>query len=203
MLLGEHFCFHFIRMKVQLLFLTALFVLIVSASCSDRGGNAPDERQVLESLKENQAKVFIEIDGKPFYPKESLFTGNLHLQKDRASLNISDQFEGQVILGFHQPLWYKKFPFKYKLSEANKNSCRLMIGKIIDVQNRTGEGYLLHSGTIEIEQLTEDKLIMTVDGKCGKYDGFELGKILLDIKGSIIFKKPNVLFLDMNWQDLQ
>jgi hypothetical protein len=78
-----------------------------------------------------------------------------------------------------------------------------MIGKIIDVQNRTGEGYLLHSGTIEIEQLTEDKLIMTVDGKCGKYDGFELGKILLDIKGSIIFKKPNVLFLDMNWQDLQ
>jgi hypothetical protein len=187
----------------RLFILNILLVLIVNASCSNDGRDRAQEEQVLSSLDENKARAFIEIGGKQFYPKESLFTGNVHLQRDRMSLTISDQFEGQIILGFHQPAWYEQFPVRYEVSDANSSSGRLMIGRIIDEQKRIGEGYLLHSGTIEIKELTEDKLIMTINGKCGKYDGFELGKSLLEINGSIIFKKPSVLFLDMEWEDLK
>jgi hypothetical protein len=200
----EHFCFHFfVHMKIQLLIPSVLFVLIITASCGDNLRNTPHEEQVLATLKENQAKVLLEIGGKQFYQKESLFTGNVHLEKDRVSVSISDQFDGQIILGFHSPSWYRKLPVKCELSDANRSSCRLMIGKIIDKQKRIGEGYLLHDGFIEIRQLTKDRLIVEINGKCGKYDGFELGKDLLDINGSIIFKKPNVLFLNMEWEDLQ
>lgn len=195
------FAFIFMRMKIQL-FILNIFVLMLVASCENRRSREFEE-QVLGTLKENQAKVFLEIDGKPFYSNESSFSGNVHLGKERMSLNISDQFEGQVMLGFASPSWYKRFPVKYEISEAERNDSRVMIGKIVDAKKRIGEGYLLHDGTIEITQLTPDKLIMKINGKCGRYDGFELGKNLLEVNGSIIFKKPNVLFLDMNWEDLQ
>ncbi|WP_353717573.1 hypothetical protein [Dyadobacter sp. 676] len=190
-------------MRIQLVRLSILIVLILNASCSNNFKSAPDEEQVFGALKKNQAKALIEIAGKEFYSNESLFEGNIHLEKNRLGLNISDQFEGQIMLGFYSPSWYKQFPVKYEVSETNRNNCRVMIGKIIDAQNRTGEGYMMSSGLIEITQLTQEKLIMKVDGKCGKYDGFELSKNLLDINGWIIFKKPNVLFLDMEWKDFQ
>lgn len=197
------FAFIFIHMKIQLLTLSVLFILILNTSCSDNRRSTPDEEQILGTLKDNQAKALIKIGGKQFYPNESLFTGNVHLEKDRVSLNISDQFDGQIMLGFNSPSWYRKFPVKYELSDTSRNGGRLMIGKIIDKQKRIGEGYLLYSGSIVIEQLTKDRLIVKINGKCGKYDGFELGKNLLDINGSIIFKKPNVLLLNVKWEDLQ
>jgi len=197
------FAFIFLAMRIQLLLLIAFVVLILHASCSNSTRRAPDDEQVLSALKDNQAKVFMEIGGKPFYPDESLFAGNLHLEKDRLSLNVSDQYEGQIILGIYRPSWYRQFPVRYEISEATRTNSRVMIGKIVDKQKRLGEGYLMASGLIEITELTPQKLIMTINGKCGKYDGFELGKDLLDIHGSIIFRKPNVLFLNINWEDLR
>jgi hypothetical protein len=156
--------------------------------------NENNNEKVYQSLSDKQAKAIIKIDGKDFYSNESVFKGNIQVYDNSLRLNLNDQFDSNVIFTIAGDKWYETKPIKRQITIENQTSGSLMVGKMKDKVQRTGEGYLMTQGEMEIEAFTDEKFIVKFKGKISKYEFLQDSSKWNDFEGIIVIKKPeNVL----------
>ncbi len=182
-----------------------LMVLLVSgilSACTSSDVNSEEDLQVYQniyqSLKTNQSRFDIKLDGKEFYQPESIFSGHLEIIHNSFTINFSDQFDSNMMIHFGGYEWYKDRPVKVKIKLDNGYSSNVMIGRIKNRAEKLGEGYLMSEGTITIKTLTKEKIVMVIDGKAKKYPKVDAIDPSYEVKGIVVCKNPNIDFLSID-----
>lgn len=176
-----------------------LFSLLVLCTACQM---APDANAIYASLKPHQAKVLIQFDGTDFYRPESIFTGQVDVYDTFLRLNLSDQFESNIIVSFSGENWYKQKPIKRPIFLDNQVAGSVMIGRLTDKVNRRGEGYLMTDGTISVDALSDDKVVLRLTGKVGKYAFQRIPTKWNTVQGLIVMKNPSLRLRDITRQDV-
>lgn len=177
-----------------------LFSLV--ALCLSACHREPTVEEVYSSLKPGQGKVSIQLDNNAFYPAESLFSGQVDVFDTFFRLNLSDQFESNIIVSFSGDGWYKTKPIKQPVFIDNQVVASVMIGRLTDKINRRGEGFLMTDGEITIEALSDTKLVLRLTGKVGKYAFQRTPSKWNTVTGLIVIKDPKLRFRDITRKDV-
>jgi hypothetical protein len=167
---------------------TILLVLVLSPSCQTK----PGIDEIYNGLKPNQAKAIIQIDGIDFYSPESIFSGKVDVSETFFRTNLTDQFESNIIVSFSGDNWYQQKPIKRQVFMDNQVVGSVMIGKLTDKINRRGEGYLMTEGDIAVETISDDRLVLRLTGKVGRYQFQRTPEKWNTLRGLIVFKKPSL-----------
>ncbi|MBB6003344.1 hypothetical protein [Arcicella rosea] len=173
--------------SIFIIFFYSIFLL---SSCSSSSENT---EMILSKLKDGQAKAIITIQDTLFYQSESVFTGDIEIFPTSFRLNISDQYEGNLVVSFITEKWSKDMPIVKQVFAENPIASSAMVGKIKDKKLRIGIGYLMTSGEITITQLNNEKCIINLRGTIAKYHEQQDATKWKEFKGSIIYKKPKLL----------
>lgn len=147
---------------------------------------------ILNSLKDGQARIRVTIDGQPFYPDSSVFTGTVSASDRFFKISLFDQFDSNVIVAFNGERWYSNKPFSKPLYANNQLNASVMMGRITDKANQYGVGYLMTDGLITVDHLSREKIIIHIEGKGGKYAHMAMPEKWNDITADIIYKRPPV-----------
>ncbi len=182
----------YLKLSLNYFFVLIAFGLLNACSTDKH------EQEVYESLKNNQSKFIFKVDGKDFYPTESIFEGHLEIVEKSFTISYFDQFDSNVMIHFGGPKWYSDRPIRVPIKLINNYTSTLMFGKIKDKEKRLGEGYLMAEGYITFKTLTKDKIILKVEGKAKKYPNVNKEDKDYDVQAIIICKKPKIDFLEIN-----
>lgn len=172
-------------------FLIALFCVATLLSCRlDSDTENKKIQGVLDSLKTNQAVIRLNINNKPFYTNTSFFSGNGVIDEKGIKINLKDQDFGNVIVSIEGENWNKAKPYKIELNNGyptGLNMGSFLVGKITDLKQNKGEGYLLSDGFFEVKYLSKDIFVVYVKGKLKQPFG---DAALSSVEGYIIWKTP-------------
>ncbi|MCE6990843.1 hypothetical protein LZG72_17165 [Dyadobacter sp. CY323] len=169
--------------------------------CTGNKGSEENIKQILSELKENQTKVIMRIDGKEFYPAQSLFTGQMTFTDQMLSLVLVDQFEGRTMLNLGGEKWYQQ-PIVKEVSTSNMFNASLKLGKLIDKENLIGEGYMMTDGKIEAVSFARDRIVFKITGKVGKYSDFQQPEKYLTADGLIVCKMPAITWTSITEDEI-
>jgi hypothetical protein len=148
---------------------------------------------IYASLKDGEAKAIVMIDDTPFYPKESVFKGDIEVFPTSFRLNLTDQFEGNVVIALTDEKWYANRPIIRPVLSDNPIASSVMVGKIKDKIQRTGIGYLMTNGEIKIEQLSKAISVIHLKGKIARYQDQQEPTQWNEISALIVYKKPKLV----------
>ena len=180
-----------------------LFFNIVFFACTKSNTDKNNSvGEIYTSLKDGQAKAIINIDGKEFYPKESIFSTDILADKSFLRASIFDQYKGNIIISLGTPKWHESKPYKLQLSMDKQIEGGLMIGKLIDKEKNIGEGYLMTEGEITFQSFSKDKCIFLIHGKVGKFENQSVPEKWNDMEATIIFKKPNIQLANLTEKEV-
>lgn len=167
-----------------------LFLIIFLFSACDKTKEKYDK--IYESLKDEEAKVIVKVEGEDFYRKESIFKGGVILQKTGLNLNLFDQFESNLVMNLGGDNWYVNRPVIKKVSIENGLNANVFIGKMIDKSKNQGKGLLMTEGKIEVTALSDTKIIIVMNGKVGRYMGERDPAKWNNFEAYIVYKKPKI-----------
>jgi len=196
----EHFCFYLTYRFMK--YFKIIFCLFLAApfftSCASSDGN--DE--IYQQLGDNQAKVVYKIDGKEFYPQESIFRGDVNASDKLLSITLIDQFDGRSIVSFGGDDWYLSIPSKKEVFSDDQVNAGVKMGKLIDKQKMIGEAFIMTDGAVTLEEFSKDKMILSIKGKVGKYSDFEQPTEFKKFDAIIVYKKPVFNLLNITEEEL-
>lgn len=181
----------------KLTFCLFFFIAIFISSCT-----SSDDDKMYEQLGENQAKAIYKIDGKEFYPQESIFRGEVSTSDKLLSITLIDQFDGRSIISFGGDDWYLSIPSKKDVFSNDQVNAGVKMGKLTNREKMIGEGMILSEGTMTLEEFSKDKIVIKVQGKVGKYSDFEQPTEFKNFDGTIIYKKPVFNLLSITEEEL-
>lgn len=160
-------------------------------SCtSSNNSEIGDINTTLASLKDNQAKIELEIDGKSFYADTSVFQGGGYVDARGIKISLKDQSMGNVIVSLEGNNWFKNKPYKIDFKDGYPTSSTMgsfLTGKINNTTQNRGEGYVLYDGFFEIKYISKDAFVVYIKGNLKKPFGDDP---LSSVEGNIIWKKP-------------
>ncbi|MEA5405555.1 hypothetical protein VB776_21625 [Arcicella sp. DC2W] len=172
------------------LFLAFSFSIWLLSSCSN---SSEDTEMILSKLEDGHAKALITIQDTLFYQSESIFTGDIEIYPTSFRLNVTDQYEGNLVVSFITEKWTKDMPIVKQVFAENPIVSSVMIGKIKDKKLRLGIGYLMTGGEITVTDLNKEKCIISLRGTIAKYHEQQDSSKWKEFKGTIIYKKPKLL----------
>jgi hypothetical protein len=159
-------------------------------SCTN---NKDNSEEVLQTLKDRESKAIIKIDGEDFYPAESIFKGNIQVYDNSFRINLNDQFDSNVIFSIASDKWYEQKPVSRQIVLENQAVGSLMVGKMKDRVQRTGEGYLMTRGEMKMKTFSDEKCIIHFEGKISKYEFLQDSTKWSNFEGTLVLKKPEVV----------
>ncbi len=183
-------------MKTYTYIIASVLAFFVSCSSPEKNNDKLVD-EIYNSLKDGQTKAIIKIDGKEFYPKESVFSSDIIADKTFFRANLFDQFESNLIISFGTERWHATKPYTLRLQETQTIEGSLMIGKILDKEKRTGEGYLMTEGEMTLEAFSKDKCVVIVNGKVGKFEAQSTPEKWLTVEAIIVSKKPKTKLVNL------
>lgn len=175
-----------------------IFVIIVSFFACSTQKDELDFNQIASDLKDQQAKVIVEIDGKPFYDEDRIFTGSVMVASTSIRANLYDHLRSNVIASVMMNDWYKASVKKFQVKAGENTNVNVLIGKIIDSKQNKGIGYLFMNGECEIVKYTKDLLVFKFEGLTSEYMKMSSPEEWQQIKGYIVIRKPNYQFTDID-----
>ncbi|QRR02030.1 hypothetical protein [Dyadobacter sandarakinus] len=179
-------------MTRNVLWLFGLLFITIIHSCRQKDTLEQKADDWYASLHDNQARIEVKIGDTEFYGQKSLFTGQVTLFEDLFSTTLTDQFQGRMIISMGGKDWYRNKPIIRKVVAENEINASVKMGKIIDQKQMVGEGYMMADGQIEALTFTEDKIVLKITGKAGKYSDFAAPDHYLPVEGLIVYKKPSI-----------
>lgn len=183
--------------------LHSIFILIFIGgfipSCTPSSKN-PSE--ILASLKDGEAKAFFTIDNQEFYGDSSLFKGEITAFDHAFRINLTDQFQGNTIIAIGGDKWFAQKPVTKPVDTNNQTQASAMIGRMTDPVNRRGLGYIMTSGEITLEALSDEKAILRLKGQVGEYTTMGNPTTWKSVEGLIIYKKPRLKIQGLTTQQL-
>ena len=169
-----------------------LFLAFFVSNCRSQDSSDQAADELFQTLKDNEAKIVMSIDGKEFYLKESVFTGQVLMSDNMMNVTLTDQFEGKTIINLGGEKWFAAKPITKAITANGAVETNIKMGKIVDKINMIGEGYMMAEGEITATAFTKDKMIFRIKGKVGKYSDFQQPDKYLPAEGFIVYKKPAV-----------
>ena len=173
-------------------YLIALLSATILFSCSSNDNSENREiNTTLASLKDNQAKIELEIDGKSFYADTSVFQGGGYVDEKGIKISLRDQSMGNVIVSLEGNSWFKNKPYKISFKDGYPTSSTMgsfLTGKINNTTENRGEGYVLYDGFFEIKYISKDAFVVYVKGNLKKPFGDDP---VSSVEGNIIWKRPD------------
>jgi hypothetical protein len=169
-------------------------------SCSSKSKEEDDKQYqtIYQSLKDNQTKFVVKLDGNDFYSSESVFSGHLEMLLGSFTMSYFDQFDSNVMIHFGKEKWYEGRPITTAIKLDNGFSSNVMLGKIINKEKKLGAGYLMSEGTITFKVFTKEKFVIVIEGKAKKYPKTEDSDPSFDIKAIIVSKNPKFDAVDID-----
>lgn len=186
-----------IKFNSWLCYFLGIFTIALFVGCTDEVSDNQDE-VIYQSLKENQSKFLLKLDGEYFYKTESIFDGNLQLYPTTFALTSFDQFDSNVMIHFNGKDIYKDRPMRIPMSIEKGNTSTLMFGRMKDKQNNLGEGYLMSEGFITFKAFSKEKIIMKIEGKAKKYPKTKDTDPSFEVSALFVCKKPEVGYIDID-----
>lgn len=122
-----------------------------------------------EKIQPGEAALSVYLDGKPFYPESSRFTGEITAFPNQFRASFFDQFQSNVVISFSGDDWHRQKPIDRQVFHENQIAASVMIGKLIDPAQQKGEGYLMTDGKIQVKSWTPERLEMHIEGLVGLY----------------------------------
>ncbi|MEY4538689.1 MAG: hypothetical protein RLZZ306_446 [Bacteroidota bacterium] len=187
-------------LNFSLKYLIMLSIIGIFNSCSSNSKEAEDKQYqtIYQSLKDNQTKFVVKLDGNDFYSSESIFSGHLEMLLGSFTMNYFDQFDSNVMIHFGGEKWYKARPITTSIKLDNGFSSNVMIGKIINKKEKLGAGYLMSAGIITFKVFTKEKFVIVIEGKAKKYPKTDANDTTYDIKAIIVSKNPKFDVVDID-----
>jgi hypothetical protein len=177
-----------------------LSIIGIFNSCLSNSKEEDDKQYqtIYQSLKDNQTKFVVKLDGKDFYSSESIFAGHLEMLLGSFTMSYFDQFDSNVMIHFGSQKWYEGRPITTAIKLDNGFSSNVMIGKIINKEEKLGAGYLMSEGTITFKVFTKEKFVIVIEGKAKKYPKTNPDDTTYDIKAIIVSKNPKFDVVDID-----
>lgn len=145
---------------------------------------------VLDSLKDNHAKISLSIDGVNFYDSTSVFQGGGIVDQKGVKISLKDQNMGNVIVSIEGNDWFKSKPYQVQFKDGYPTTATMgsfLVGKISNAAENKGVGYVLYDGFFDVKYISKDVFLVSVKGKLKKPFGDDA---LSTIDGSIVWKSP-------------
>lgn len=152
----------------------------------------PSADDLFTQLKDGEAHFAIQLNDQPFYPDDSRFKGEVTVATDRFRLNITDQYESNVIITLDTQGLFAEKPVKRIIDIQNQTPGSVLIGRIQDKVRRTGEGYLMTEGTLTIESLSEERVVIHLKGKAGNFNTIRNPETYRPLEGLLVYRRPAI-----------
>lgn len=166
------------------------FSFILLTSCEFNG-----ENKILSTLQNGEANVSFKINGKEFYDRHNVFSGDVLVLDQVFRINLYDQFKSNFILSFEEKNKYIEKPYVRNIVSDNQIAGSVMAGKLADtLSSNTGIGYLLAEGIVEVKKCDAEKMQIKVKGNGAKFNSFNVPDKWEKIEAEIIIKKPRYIF---------
>lgn len=169
--------------------LVACIVLACNNSNTEQKTNI---LSTLKSLQKNQAKASFKIDGVDFYHEQSLFEGGGYAEDSGIKISLKNKMNGNIIVSIEGDGWNKKKPYKVIFKDGfpvGSSSGSFLLGRISDISQNKGEGYVLYNGFFEIQYFSENYMYVVVEGEAKSPFGDAPNK---KISGNITWAYPDV-----------
>lgn len=161
------------------------------------GADIDVENYSTENLAANSAKINLKVDGERLFRKDDGYKGAVMLFEDNISIQISEEEEGQVIIGVSGKNLYARQPITAQLKKGQKTDDQLtgtiIISKMID--ENTKVSYMLQEGEINITRLSKETVGVELSGTVftvGSAMSDTGGQNLKEISGSVVINYPVV-----------
>jgi hypothetical protein len=198
----EHFCFFIISMKFANKLGGLFLLLITMTGCGSRNSSTEETEKYAAGLNDNQARLIISIGGKPFYPDESVFSGQVIMSGNVLNVTLTDQFDSRTIINLAADKWYARQPVSEHIENYSESGTSVKMGKLVDREKLIGEGYMLTNGDITAVTFERDRMVFEIEGKAAKFSDFQKPDQYLPFHGLIVYKKPAISYGDVNEQTI-
>lgn len=191
-------------MRKNFIFSLKYLLIVIGISvlngCSSQSKEEDNKQYqtIYQSLKDNQTKFVIKLDGNDFYSSESIFSGHLEMLLGSFTMSYFDQFDSNVMVHFGGQNWFKGRPISSSIKLDNGYSSNVMFGKITNKEEKLGAGYLMSEGTITFKVFTKEKFVIVIEGKAKKYPKVEPSDTTYDVKAIIVSKNPKFDVVDID-----
>lgn len=184
----------------SLKYLLIVIGISVLNGCSSQSKEEDDKQYqtIYQSLKDNQTKFVVKMNGNDFYSSESIFSGHLEMLLGSFTMNYFDQFDSNVMIHFGKQKWYEGRPISTAIKLDNGFSSNVMLGKIINKEEKLGAGYLMSEGTITFKVFTKEKFVIVIEGKAKKYPKVENTDPTFNVEAIIVSKNPKFDVVDID-----
>lgn len=181
---------------MRVLYFLSIFVLFNSCNVKK------EYTEEFKLLRPGEARIAVHIDKESFYPEESIFKGEISIFDTFFRLNVFDQFESNVVISFGGQNWYKEKPIRKQVFIDNQVAASVLIGKLEKDDHTRGIGYLMTEGEITVDALSEERMIMHLKGKAGRYEVQKEPDKWNDLDVTILYKKPVMKLQAANKEDI-
>lgn len=187
-------------LNFSLKYLMLLSIIGIFNNCSSNTKEEDDKQYqtIYQSLKDNQTKFVVKLDGNDFYSSESIFTGHLEMLLGSFTMSYFDQFDSNVMIHFGGQKWYEARPINSPIKLDNGFSSNVMLGKIINKEEKLGAGYLMSEGIITFKVFTKEKFVIVIEGKAKKYPKVTASDPSYEVKAIIVSKNPKFDVVDID-----
>ncbi|MBO0949905.1 hypothetical protein [Fibrella forsythiae] len=165
-----------------------LFFVLVLCTCTTR----PDADAIYQTLKPGEAQFVVKMDGESFYADESRFKGEVTVRPESIRLNLFDQYESNTIVTLGGNELFKR-PIVQPITLDNQNTGSVMIGKVRDKAQRTGDGFIMTEGTVTVDHLSDEKIVIRLAGKTGNFNTMNNRDTWKRLEGLLVYKRPKII----------
>ena len=175
-------------MRVYVLLSLCFLVSILATSCT----TTPVALALYQTLKPGEAQFIVTMDGEPFYKEDSRFRGEVTVTPVSARLNLFDQYESNTIITLSGSDLFAKRPIVRAISLDNQSLGSIMIGRVRDKVQRTGDGFFMTDGTLTIDHLSEEKIVIRLSGKTGNFNTMNDASTWKRLECLLVYRKPTI-----------
>lgn len=182
----------FMRLKkiLRTIFLLANFMALQQCGLENHEVKALLNRY--RHLKQKEVKCLFWIENKAFYSTEAVFKGKVSLGTSSMRMDLSDAQKSNVIVSIMANDWYlkKDKPFQVNATQGTTD-LMLLFGKLIDVKNQHGLGFLLMNGSCKILKFSQDLLLIKFEGQVAEYMKMHQEKEWKRMRGYVLIASPD------------
>lgn len=178
--------------------ISVALLALASVSCTGQ----PDADSIYQELKPGEAQFVISLNNDVFYGADSRFKGEVTVTPASIRLNLLDQYEGNTIVTLSGTNLFAKRPVSRLITLDNQSLGSVMIGKVRDKAQRTGDGFVMTEGTVTIDHLSEEKVVIRLTGKTGNFITMNDPATWKRLEGILVYRKPVINVPSGNKQTL-
>lgn len=166
----------------------SLSIAFLAFSCNAK----PDADTIFQVLKPGEAQFVVTMDGDLFYPEESRFKGEITVMPNLLRLNLFDQFESNTIIALSESNLFAKRPITRPILLDNQSAGSVMIGKVRDKKQRTGDGFLMTEGTLTVDRVSDEKVVLRLTGKVANFNTMRDQRTWKRLEALLVYRKPTI-----------